>query len=575
MLVCRMSDSGYLEAVVAWALACLRGKEGATRGRADKKAAGRPIEELAKRFALDALERRAVELLYAAERSIETARELRARGGFTVEVLRDVLGDARVDALCAPGGKLQRRALVRVDDGWLGGARSALSLAPGLAARLDGAAPSVEHLGPGARRIPAAGDGWGEKFPSTARLVELVKDQPAHGLLTVEGCGRREAWALAVAAARWHSRAALVIDGEALASLERGAAWALAAAARRDADLDGDLLMVVQAAALGEAWRAAACEGEGAFVILADAARPREIVPEEGLAHRAVVLPALNASTGTVVAAPAAKKEDDGFDHIRAQAIRDAEKALGIVRREPVKAAIAPPAQQPPPVQSPRPVEAAREPVKVAVKEPVGEPVKEAVKEPVKEAAKEPVKENLKEAVKETVTPAAAAPSVGEPAAEAAGKAKRRSKKGLLHFGDPSATPPQPAAQSAAAAPPITTPAVAAPPAPAETVPDSASLPYVDVPADAPPDLLARIASSCPNPNQRIEVIYKLGGFRSSAVIAALRANTRSEHAGVRAAAEQVMASLFGPDWNRSRPVPKPVQRPPSDDKDRGPPGGW
>src|SRR5260370_6199633 len=70
-LVRRMSDSGYLEAVTAWALACLRGKEGATRARADKKAAGRPIERLAERFQLDGLERRVIELLYAAERSFD------------------------------------------------------------------------------------------------------------------------------------------------------------------------------------------------------------------------------------------------------------------------------------------------------------------------------------------------------------------------------------------------------------------------------------------------------------------------------------------------------------------------
>jgi hypothetical protein len=43
----------------------------------------------------------------------------------------------------------------------------------------------------------------------------------------------------------------------------------------------------------------------------------------------------------------------------------------------------------------------------------------------------------------------------------------------------------------------------------------------------------------------------------------------------VRAAAEQAMAVLFGPNWNVSRPVAKPVQPAPSDDKDRGPPGGW
>jgi hypothetical protein len=35
------------------------------------------------------------------------------------------------------------------------------------------------------------------------------------------------------------------------------------------------------------------------------------------------------------------------------------------------------------------------------------------------------------------------------------------------------------------------------------------------------------------------------------------------------------MASLFGPNWNAVRAVAKPQQPPRSDDKDRGPPGGW
>ncbi len=35
------------------------------------------------------------------------------------------------------------------------------------------------------------------------------------------------------------------------------------------------------------------------------------------------------------------------------------------------------------------------------------------------------------------------------------------------------------------------------------------------------------------------------------------------------------MAGLFGANWNATRAIPKPVQPPPSDDKDRGPPGGW
>ncbi len=66
-----------------------------------------------------------------------------------------------------------------------------------------------------------------------------------------------------------------------------------------------------------------------------------------------------------------------------------------------------------------------------------------------------------------------------------------------------------------------------------------------------------------------------MSGLRSPAVVASLRQNAKSGHPGVRAAAEQAMASLFGPNWNRAPPATKPIVQPPrSDDDDRGPPGG-
>jgi hypothetical protein len=554
----------YQEAVVAWALACLRGKEGAARGRVDKKAGGRPIETVAERFALDGLERRVVELLYAAERSIEVSREARARGGLTVEVVREALGDARVDAVTRPGATLRQRGLVAVDDGWLGGARSGIALAPGLARRLDGEPLDASHLGPAARLVLPS-EHLADRFPPTARLAELLRDYARTGVLTVEGCGRREAWALAALAVRTLDRAALVVDGEALAPIDpaRGAAWTLLAAARRDADLDGALLIVVQAAALGEAWRAAAVaapRGASPFVVLADAARPREPIPDEGLPCWSVVLPPLAAAPPaavTVTAPP--KKEDDGFDHIRAQAIRDAERALGIVRREPPKAPIPPPARPAAPVAAPQPT------ASVAAPPVVAPPV----------AAPQPTAPVAAQAV--TAPPAAAASA---PASQEAAKPKRRSKKGSLHFGDPSTQAAAPtadaptAATPTATAPTATDAITAAAPPPASAAASGPPPPLVEIPAEASPDVLARIAATCPNPDQRIEVIHRLAGHRNSAVIAALRANTRSEHAGVRAAAEAVMASLFGPEWNRSRPIAKPVQAPVTDDKDRGPPGG-
>jgi hypothetical protein len=108
--------------------------------------------------------------------------------------------------------------------------------------------------------------------------------------------------------------------------------------------------------------------------------------------------------------------------------------------------------------------------------------------------------------------------------------------------------------------------------APAVVGADGPPLPLA---ADAGIDELARAAATSPNANQRIELIGRIRNIKSGVVVAALRANAASPHPGVRAAAEAAMAQLFGPNWNTTRPVPKPVQRPPSDDKDRGPPGGW
>src|SRR5258708_3784648 len=101
--------SQYRETVVAWALACLRGKE---RPRPPAKTAtvkrGRPIDVVVERFGLDAGERRLVELAYAVERSLEVAREARAASGargLTIELVRDALA---CDASLAPGGRLRR-----------------------------------------------------------------------------------------------------------------------------------------------------------------------------------------------------------------------------------------------------------------------------------------------------------------------------------------------------------------------------------------------------------------------------------------------------------------------------------
>jgi hypothetical protein len=149
------------------------------------------------------------------------------------------------------------------------------------------------------------------------------------------------------------------------------------------------------------------------------------------------------------------------------------------------------------------------------------------------------------------------------------------SRNAMKHFNKGQAAADEPAVARPAPTP-APAPVAASPPpdagAEAPAGPDGTPL---TLSPDATLDELARAAATSPSAAQRIELINRVRGHRSNAVVAALRANTQSAHPGVRAAAEAAMAALFGANWNTTRPVPKPIQRPPSDDKDRGPPGGW
>ena len=505
------------------------------------KRKGNPrVEALAARFALDALERRVVEVAYELERSLVAAEKMRKLGGLTVERLRAIAGDG-VDAALSPRRALRRHALVVVAGGGMAAATDEVRLGPGLAARLDGAAePDGLWLGT-TRILPGA------RGDVPARIAPLLAglNGAAATLLTLDGCPRREAHELAAGLARHTGRGVLVVDGELL--LDAADPALLLACARREADCDGDVLVVCEAGRLGERWRAllAPSPSNGTpapLVVLADAERTREPVAAAPFGVRRLSLhpPAATAASS----APATSSEprddkpapiDDGLDGVRQQAIRDAERALGIFRAPP------PPPRAPvtpiPPPLAPRPAAATSSPPPV------------------------------------TTTPAPTTSATPAPTAEAAPPprptepGKKRSSKGAQFFGGEttSAPPPPPPAPAA--------------PLPAPPTVDPASLagdgPPLPIPNDATPDDLARIATTSPSAAQRIELINRLRSIKSAAVVAALRANAASLHPGVRAAAESAMAVLFGPNWNATRPIAKPVQPPSSDDKDRGPPGGW
>jgi hypothetical protein len=504
--------------LASWALAALKG--GATAKSLRAKIEKRPSPP-ATRFGLDGVERRILELAYAIERSIVAADAARAKGGLTVERLRALFGD-EVDAALSPKRALRRHALVAVGAGGMPAATDLVRLAPGLAARLDGAA-EPDGLWLGCSRLLPGGRG---DVPSRiAALFGELGGAPAT-LLTLDGCPRREAHELALGLARHLARGVLVVDGELLADAPDPAL--LLACARREADCEGDVLVVCEAAALGERWRALLAPATGdatALVILADAERTRDPVAASPFTVRRLSLHARPAPAAATTAPSSSEPRidekaapvDDGLDHIRKQAIRDAERALGIFRAPP-----------PPPRAPVTPIPPRLEPQTQA----------QAPAQPAESAPAAPPP-----------------PSPTQPA-------KKRSAKGAQFFGGETIEPPRP-------------PAPAPPPPPPTTGPIAGDGPPLPIATDATVDELARVAMTSPSAAQRIDLINQLRTLKSPAVVAMLRANAASAHPGVRAAAEAAMAMLFGPNWNATRAIAKPVQPAPGDDKDRGPPGGW
>ena len=624
--------------LVSWAVAALKGGAPAKslRAKIDKRPS-----PLATRFGLDAVERRIVELAYAVERAIVAADAARAKGGLTVERLRALLetsGD--VDAALSPQRALRRHALVAVGAGGMPAAADVVRLAPGLAARLDGA-PEPDGLWLGCSRVvPGA---RGDLPLRIAALLGELGGAPAT-LWTLDGCPRREAHELALGLARHLSRGVLVVDGELLA--EAADAALLLACARREADCEGDVLMVCAAANLGERWRALlapATADVAALVVLADAERTRDPVAAAPFAVRRLSLhpPAAPAAA----AAPAARVEEkpapvaDGLDHIRQQAIRDAERALGVYRAppppprapvtplsprlepKPVLSPPLPPRHEPPPVPSrlespsvsspsvssrsvPSPslssqsvsspsvssvsvssqsVPSRSVPSPSVSSQSVSSPSVSSQSVSSQSVSSQSVSSQsaLSQSVSSRSVPSQSVPSPSVPspsvpspsvssqsvpsqsvpASSPPVPAKKRSAKGAQFFGGETVDPPRR---------PTVSPMAPPPPSPAS----EGDGPPVAVAADAPPEELARIAATSPSAAQRIDLIHRLRTIKSGAVVAALRVNAASHHPGVRAAAEAAMAMIFGANWNAVRAIPKPVQPAPSDDKDRGPPGG-
>jgi hypothetical protein len=75
------------------------------------------------------------------------------------------------------------------------------------------------------------------------------------------------------------------------------------------------------------------------------------------------------------------------------------------------------------------------------------------------------------------------------------------------------------------------------------------------------------IARTSKNPKQRLELLTELKALKIPAVVQAMRENTKASDPALRALAETTMAAFFGPNWNVTRAVAKPVQPPPTEDK--------
>lgn len=454
------------------------------------------------------------------------------------------LADGELLEVLLPGGVLRAHALVETDeDAALGllregdrlyparGLRQAWYGSPGDAndiAVMEGQAPGCEYL-----PAPAPETAWAQELLAErppGAIAELVREHLLHPprapLLWLGGCTLETARGLSRALCVRLARPVLLLDGAALAGWPFQRRFVALQRLRRDADLRGAAVVAHEVHGDG-AWRslcAARPRSQTAPVLLCQggAARALGAPPRchrtgASLAPRAVDLgppPAVAAGVAAPPAAPPDELASASREEARRKAALDAARAMG--RPLPPEFLQPPAPAEAPPRPDPAPAPARQYPPAVA-------------RPPAPAVAPEPAAPSAPEA-----------PPPGESAA---------------------APDPAAAAEPATAAPEVP---------PAAEGPEPDPLPLAD---EAPVDEVARVARSSPNAQQRIALLRRLAGVKHPGVILSFRHNVGSPHAGVRAAAEAGMVSLFGPEWNRSRSIAPPVQPPRSDDGGRGPGG--
>lgn len=526
-------------------------------------------------FGLQPGEERALQLALAVERSPALAQALAARSGgrgLLAWMVEEIAGPG----LLAPAGRLRAHGLLVVD-GIPGGTPAAFDvvrLAPGMRERLDGAAPSPASMGMGIDAISAADRG---ALPEP--LMTLMKDDVLGSTarwVSVGGIAPADAEKLAAVVARRLGRDSLRVDGRVVARLAPGDAAALLAAARREVDLVGSALLVDSAAWLGGGLLKAIGAPAVAVsrVLLCDERKVPELAVPAGFTSRSLVLdgapPADGAARPDVPGGLAAPPPvPPSIEAARRQAALDAARAMG-------RALDLPPLPPPPPAapDAPRPPPAASASASAPASAP-STPVA-AAEPPRAEPPRAPATPEPELSLEELGRRAAMYVGSSVPARKRSPAERAAAARPATP--EPAAPPPDP--------PPSPGPAMAAPPDPgtpaasSDTTPGSASmatgdpsesLPYVPVPEGATIADLIRLVREAANPFQKAALLRQLGdaGVKDVSVVSLMRAYTTSAHPAVRAAAEYGMLRLFGPTWNRSRPIPKPVQPPRSDD-DKG-----
>ncbi len=526
-----------------WLRSALDGLVDAEQLWAAAPRAGSAFEAVVKAFGLDAGEERilaAVWARHAGAVALQPAQLGRVFGA-TAAIAESRLG---------PKGRLVRHGLVEVTGAVSG--RSPIELGRGLGGRLAGASYEWAQ---GATGIPtlqedaAAAQRYADRFAVGPRLQDSLKFFVGHEtrLAMISGASWRDAFALGAAVGRKLNRRVVVVEGWQLAG--QSDRRAVLCAQKRDAELDGSVLVLAGALEVRDGWGVfaealASAPARPLTVLLCDERElPFLAMPPGDEYLRLIEIrlgkPELTAvATATASAAPSAglgelAPRPDPFAPYRQQAALDAERAMGPTASD-IRQAASSAMRMPAPAKTMMP---AAEPTALP---PAEAPVAVAPSPAPIESPPPPV-----------ATSVAATPGVAPD-----DKKAKKGKKGKKA---------EKADEAVEAAPPPPPEPAAPPPPPA---------PPVEIPKNAPPRVLAQIAMTSPNPEQRIEIMTAIADMKDPAVVAAIRANVKSEHPGVRAAAEVVMARLFGPNWNQQRAIPKPVQPPRSDD-DRGPPGGF